>query len=121
MKKLDKEICEITCIEVEKVNLVRKKMKPEGILYDLAETFKALGDPTRTKIIYALTQEEELCVCDLANILGATESAVSHQLRVLRNMKLIRFRKNGKMAYYSLDDEHIKNLFDEGLRHVEDI
>lgn len=121
MKKLDKEICETTCIERKKVNSVRKKMKPETVMYYLAETFKVLGDPTRTKMIYALTQEEELCVCDIANILGATESAVSHQLRVLRNMKLVRFRKDGKIAYYSLDDEHIKNLFDEGLRHIEDL
>lgn len=92
-------------------------MKPEITMQRLAETFKVLGDATRTKIIFALSQEE-LCVCDIANLLGTTKSAVSHQLRVLRNMKLVKYRKDGKMAFYSLDDEHIKNLFDEGIRHV---
>jgi len=85
----------------------------------LAETFKVLGDTTRSKIIFALSLEE-LCVCDIANLLGATKSAVSHQLRILRNMKLVKYRKDGKLAFYSLDDEHIRNLFDEGLRHVEE-
>ena len=83
-------------------------MKPETTVQRLAETFKVLGDATRTKIIFALSQEE-LCVCDIANLLGTTKSAVSHQLRVLRNMKLVKYRKEGKMAFYSLDDEHIKN------------
>jgi len=120
MKKTKEEICEITCIDKKKVSAVKKRMKPEMTMQRLAETFKVLGDATRTKIIFALSQEE-LCVCDIANLLGTTKSAVSHQLRVLRNMKLVKYRKDGKMAFYSLDDEHIKNLFDEGLRHVKEM
>ena len=83
----------------------------------MAETFRNLGDPTRVKILQALTVEE-LCVCDLAKLLGVSESATSHQLRVLRSQRLVRFRKEGKMAYYSLDDEHIVTLMKEALRHV---
>lgn len=120
MKKTEEEICEITYIDKKKVSAVKKRMKPEMTMQRLAETFKVLGDATRTKIIFALSQEE-LCVCDIANLLGTTKSAVSHQLRVLRNMKLVRYRKDGKMAFYSLDDEHIKNLFNEGLRHVKEM
>ncbi len=120
MGKVKEEVCEINYIDKKKVSSVKKKMKPEATVQQLAETFKVLGDATRTKIIFALSQEE-LCVCDIANLLGATKSAVSHQLRVLRNMKLVRYRKDGTMAFYSLDDDHIKNLFDEGLRHVEEM
>ncbi len=120
MKKTKEEICEITYIDKKKISAVKKRMKPETTTQRLAETFKVLGDATRTKIIFALSQEE-LCVCDIANLLGTTKSAVSHQLRVLRNMKLVKYRKNGKIVYYSLDDKHIKNLFDEGLRHVEEM
>ena len=120
MKKTKNETCKITYIDKKKVSAVKKRMKPETTMQRLAETFKALGDATRTKIIFALSQEE-LCVCDIANLLGTTKSAVSHQLRVLRNMKLVKYRKEGKMAFYSLDDEHIKNLFDEGIRHVKEM
>ncbi len=118
MRKSKEEVCEVTYIDKRKVSSVKKKMKPETTTQRLAETFKVLGDPTRTKIIFALAQEE-LCVCDIANLLRTTKSAVSHQLRVLRNMRLVKYRKDGKIVFYSLDDEHIKNLFDEGLRHVE--
>jgi DNA-binding transcriptional ArsR family regulator len=117
MRKIKDEVCEITYIDRKKVASVKKRMKPETTMQRLAETFKVLGDTTRAKIIFVLSQEE-LCVCDIANLLGATKSAVSHQLRILRNMKLVKYRKDGKMAFYSLDDEHIKNLFNEGLRHV---
>jgi DNA-binding transcriptional ArsR family regulator len=85
----------------------------------LAETFKALGDTTRIKILYALSIEE-LCVCDLTSLLSASQSAVSHQLRILRNMRLVKYRKQGRSVYYSLDDNHIKTLFAEGLKHVEE-
>ena len=119
MKKTRNEICEITYIDRKKVSSVKKRMKPDTTMQRLSETFKVLGDTTRTKIIFALSQEE-LCVCDIANLLGTTKSAVSHQLRVLRNMKLVTYRKDGKIVFYSLDDEHIKNLFDEGIRHVEE-
>lgn len=120
MRKSKEEVCEITFIDKKKVSAVKKKMKPEITMQRLAETFKVLGDATRTKIIFALSQEE-LCVCDIANLLGTTKSAVSHQLRILRNMKLVKYRKNGKIVFYSLDDGHIKNLFNEGLRHVKEM
>lgn len=120
MKKTKNEICEITYIDKKKVSSVKKKMKPQTTMLRLSETFKVLGDPTRAKILFALSQEE-LCVCDIASLLGTTKSAVSHQLRILRNMRLVKYRKDGKIAFYTLDDRHIKNLFDEGLRHVEEM
>ena len=118
--KAIEDVCEVDFFNPEKVARVRALMIPDRLMQDLAETFKALGEPTRVKILFALSQEE-LCVCDLANLLGLTKSAVSHQLRILRSMKLVKYRKDGKMVYYSLDDDHIKNLFDEGLRHVEEM
>ncbi|NOY64927.1 MAG: winged helix-turn-helix transcriptional regulator [Nitrospirae bacterium] len=119
-KKHEEYTCEVDFFDPKRVASVKKKMKPETTMQALAETFKALADTTRVKIIFALSQQE-LCVCDLANLLGVTKSTVSHQLRVLRNMRLVKYRKDGKMVYYSLDDEHIENLFDEGLRHVEEM
>ena len=113
------EICEINYFDEKKVSSVRQKMKSDQVIRGLSETFKVLGDPTRTKIIFALSLEE-LCVCDIANLFGTTKSAVSHQLRIFRNMGLVAYRKEGKMAYYSLSDRHIRNLIDEGLRHLEE-
>ena len=107
-------------IEKDKVDSVRAQMKPDKVFYYLSETFKALSDPTRTKIIFALCNENELCVRDIALIIGSSDSAVSHQLRILRNMKLVKYSKAGKVTFYSLDDKHINNLFAEGLRHVEE-
>ena len=92
-------------------------MPKDELIYDLAEFFKVFADSTRMKIIYAL-MEKELCVCDIATIVGTTQSAISHQLRVLKQSKLVKFRKDGKTVYYSLDDEHIKHIFDEGLKHI---
>ena len=92
-------------------------LRPAPAVLALAETFKALGDPTRPKIVLALSQEE-LCVCDLARLLGASQSAVSHSLRFLRQMQLVSFRKVGKCAYYVLEDEHIGRLLAEGFHHV---
>jgi ArsR family transcriptional regulator len=112
-------ICDVFYVNEDKVNRARKIIKPKETIIKLAQTFKVLGDPTRIKIIFALGKEE-LCVCDIATLLGISQSATSHQLRVLRNMNLVKYRKEGKIAYYFLDDEHIKNLFDEGLRHVEE-
>ncbi len=120
--KTDKKIGESgkTCINTDKVRSVKKKMKPEQFFQYLAETFRAMSDPTRTKIIFALCMENELCVSDIATIIGASNSVVSHQLRTLRNMKLVKYNKVGKIIYYSLDDIHINNLFEEGFRHVEE-
>lgn len=111
------ELCEVNCIHLEAVAKVQKAIIDENTAAMLAETFKAMGDLTRIKIINALSQQE-LCVCDIAHLLGMSQSAISHQLRVLRNLKLIKNRKAGKIVYYSLDDEHIVNLLKHGLEHV---
>lgn len=111
--------CEIVFVDQKKVRNLRKKMKPKESVSLLAKTFKILGDPTRVKLTFALAQEE-LCVCDLANLLQVSQSVVSHSLRALRQMKLVRFRKEGKIAYYTLDDEHIRHLIDEGFLHVDE-
>lgn len=113
------EVCETSCIDHAKVSSVAAVMKSERTMQRIAETFDALGDPTRTKIIFALSVAE-LCVCDIACLLSTTRSAVSHQLRLLRNLRLVKYRKEGKMVFYSLDDEHITRLFNECLRHVEE-
>ncbi len=111
--------CDVVFVDEERVAAVRDAFKPEAVFASMADIFKALSDPTRVKILYALSLTE-LCVCDIANLLGKTVSNVSHQLRVLRNLKLVKFRKAGKIAYYSLDDDHIHNLFREGLKHAEE-
>ncbi len=111
---------DMPCLEKEKVNSVKGMMKTDRFFQNLAETFKAMSDPTRVKIIYALCREDQLCVQDIAAIAGISNSAISHQLKTLRNMKLVKYDKVGKVAYYSLDDIHINNLFAEGLRHVEE-
>lgn len=111
------EKCSCNVIHEDIVMRVKDKLPQEEILYDLAEFFKVFGDSTRIKIICALF-ESEMCVCDLATLLGMTQSAISHQLRTLKAARLVRYRREGKVIYYSLDDEHIKHVFDEGLRHV---
>lgn len=118
-QKNKNSICEVFYVNEKKVNAVKKIMKPNDVIIKLAQTFKVLGDPTRTRIIFALSKEE-LCVCDIATLLNMSQSAISHQLRVLRNMDLVKYRKEGKIVYYSLNDEHIENLFREGLEHVEE-
>ncbi|MDR1748526.1 MAG: metalloregulator ArsR/SmtB family transcription factor [Spirochaetaceae bacterium] len=92
-------------------------MPGEEMLYDLADLFKTIGDSTRIRIISALLKEQ-LCVCDIAAVLGMSVSAVSHQLRILKQAKLVRSRREGKTVYYSLDDEHVGILFDTGLVHI---
>lgn len=114
------DACEIEFVDARKVKRVERAMKSTDAVSLLAETFKILGDPTRVRIAFALSKEE-LCVCDLANLLKVSQSAVSHSLRTLRQMKLVKFRKEGKIAYYTLDDEHIAHLLDEGFRHVEEL
>ena len=112
-----KDCCAITCINQEKVDKVRKLLEPADTILKLTQIFKVLSDPTRAKIISALSKEE-LCVCDVAHVLGISQSATSHQLRILRNIHLAKYRKDGKIAYYSIDDEHVNNLFAEGVRHT---
>lgn len=109
--------CDITVIHVDIVNMVREKMPPAENLYDLSEQFKVFGDTTRIKILYALFSSE-MCVCDLAFLLDMTQSAISHQLRVLKQTRIVKFRREGKVVYYSLEDEHIKHIFDQGLLHI---
>jgi ArsR family transcriptional regulator len=121
-KKLDlrkSDVCDVSYVDRARVQRVARAMPSPEAVKRLAESFRVLGDPTRTKILFSLSKEE-LCVCDLAHLLGLSESAVSHQLRLLRAMRLVKYRKAGKMAYYSLDDEHIADLIKQGLRHVEE-
>lgn len=113
------DACEVEFVDEKKVRRARRAMKPPEAVSALAELFKVLGDPTRIRIAYALSREE-LCVCDISNLLGVSQSAVSHSLRALRQMKLVRFRKDGKIAYYALDDEHVSRLLEDGFRHVEE-
>lgn len=111
------ECCEVQMIHEEVVNTVKEKLPKEEILYDLADLFKVFGDGTRIKILCALF-ESELCVCDIAALLNMTHSAISHQLRVLKAAKLVKNRKVGKIVYYSLADDHVQHIFDQGLAHV---
>jgi ArsR family transcriptional regulator len=116
-EKQNIESCKCTIIHEDVVNIVKENIPQEEILYDLAELFKVFGDSTRIKILCALFQAE-MCVCDIAALLGMTQSAVSHQLKVLKNTRLVKFRKEGKVVYYSLDDDHVKHIFDQGLIHI---
>ncbi|MCY6369633.1 ArsR/SmtB family transcription factor [Clostridium ganghwense] len=111
------EICSCSEIHDDLVDEVGKNMIPEETSIALAEFFKVLGDPTRIKILYALSVNE-MCVCDISNLLDMNQSAVSHQLRVLRTARLVKYRKEGKVVYYSLDDEHVENVFGQGLDHI---
>ncbi|MDA8235299.1 MAG: metalloregulator ArsR/SmtB family transcription factor [Clostridia bacterium] len=117
-RRSKQDTCEVFYFNEEAVQQVKKQLLPLDKVFRLAETFKTMGDPTRISIIQSLSLQE-LCVCDLAAVLEMSQSSVSHQLRILRNLKLVKFRKEGKMVYYSLDDEHIINLFREGLEHVQ--
>ena len=108
-------VCECTVIHQEVIDKI--KLPEEELLYDLGDFFKVLGDSTRIKILSALFQSE-MCVCDIAALLGMTQSAISHQLRVLKQGRLVKHRKEGKVVYYSLDDDHIKHIVDQGLTHI---
>ena len=111
------ESCNGNIIHEDIVVRVKDQLPAEETLYDLAELFKVFGDTTRIKIICALF-ESEMCVCDLSCLLNMTQSAISHQLRVLKSARLVKFRREGKVVYYSLDDEHIKHIYDAGLNHI---
>lgn len=101
------------------VKKLLKQQPDDEILYDLAELFKVFGDSTRIKILYALF-ETELCVYDIARILNLSQSSVSHQLRILKTSKLVKFRREGKSVFYSLDDEHVREIISMGMEHVEE-
>jgi DNA-binding transcriptional ArsR family regulator len=113
----DMDKCDCTIIHEDVVNEVRSHMPEEENLLDLADLFKVFGDSTRVKILCALFQAE-MCVCDIAALLGMTKSSISHQLRVLKQAKIVKYRRDGKVVYYSLDDGHVKNIFDQGLCHI---
>ena len=102
-----------------KIERIRRRLLDQAAGSALADTFKVLGDLTRVRILDALAQAE-LCVCDLAGLVGLSESAVSHQLRLLRSMRVVRSRRAGRMVFYALDDEHVIALFEQGLRHIEE-
>lgn len=113
-----KEICDVSATDETTLKAIKESLYGEEIINRLAQTFKALADPTRLRIIYVLSKTP-LCVCDIANLLDMTQSAISHHLRLLRNLRLVKFRKEGKMAIYSLDDDHVLQLFKQGLDHVQ--
>ncbi|MDR1007847.1 MAG: metalloregulator ArsR/SmtB family transcription factor [Campylobacteraceae bacterium] len=115
-----KDRCDCNIIHEDIVNIVKNRMPDDEILFDLAELFKVFGDSTRVKILYALFQHQ-MCVCDIAALLGMTKSSISHQLRVLKQAKLVKYKKDGKIVFYSLDDEHIKNIFDQAFHHIKEI
>ncbi len=115
----ESDVCQVRFSDQAKVDLLLKRQKDNRTMAALAEIFRVLGDPTRLRICMFLSQAE-LCVCDLAAILGVSESAVSHQLRVLRGQRLVKYRREGKMAFYSLDDDHVQALIAQGLEHVEE-
>jgi DNA-binding transcriptional ArsR family regulator len=104
-------------VNPERVARVRRQMEEDGTYARLADMYRILGDLTRVKIIRALSLEE-LCVCDIAGLLEVSQSAVSHQLRILRNMRIVRYRREGKKTYYCLDDDHIQLLFSQGFDHI---
>jgi len=121
MAKMTKEeeitIYETKAIHKDVVERVKKSMPKEDVVYDLADFFKILGDTTRMRILSALSKEE-MCVYDIANLLKMTQSAISHQLRVLKQGRFVKHRKEGKIVYYSLEDEHIKHIVEQGMTHI---
>jgi ArsR family transcriptional regulator, lead/cadmium/zinc/bismuth-responsive transcriptional repressor len=114
VKKVEKDTCDTFCFDEEKVNRIQPQVEEVA---GVEMIFKALSDATRLKITYALTLEEELCVCDVANIIGSTTATASHHLRLLRNMGLAKYRKEGKLVFYSLKDHHVHQLVSIALEH----
>ena len=113
------ECCDCTQVHDDIVSEVTSQLPDDEILYDLAELFKVFGDSTRIKILYALS-ERELCVCDISELLGVSQTAISHQLRVLKGAKLAKYRREGKNVFYSLDDDHVRSIINQGMEHVEE-
>ena len=115
----DVECCDAFQIHEELLNKVNERMPDEDELYDLAELFRVFGDSTRIRILFVLF-ESEVCVCDLASILNMTQSAVSHQLKILKQAKLVKSRREGKSVFYSLSDSHVSHIIDQGREHIEE-
>lgn len=119
MAEYEIECCETTEIHEELLKVVHEKMPEEERLYDLAELFKVFGDSTRIRILFVLF-EAEVCVCDLAEALHMTQSAISHQLKILKQSKLVKSRREGKSIFYSLADGHVRTIIDQGMEHIEE-
>ncbi|MCI9664056.1 MAG: helix-turn-helix transcriptional regulator [Lachnospiraceae bacterium] len=119
MEELTLELCEATEIHEDLLKAVRDTMPEETELYDLAELFKVFGDSTRIRILFVLF-EAQVCVCDLAQALGMTQSAISHQLRILKQNKLVKSRREGKSVFYSLADDHVRTIIEMGREHIEE-
>ena len=117
MKKTEVECCDVTCVHNQIIEAVKEKMPAEELLNELADFYKVFGDATRIKILCVLLRSE-MCVCDLAEMLGMSQSAISHQLRVLKQMQLVKNRREGKTVYYSLADGHIQNIISQGMEHI---
>lgn len=115
----DVECCDVFQVHDELVQKVNSRMPDEDELYDLAELFKVFGDSTRIRILYVLF-EEELCVCDIAQTLSMTQSAISHQLRILKQSGLVKNRREGKQVFYSLADDHVRTIIAQGREHIEE-
>lgn len=119
MQDLELECCETFQIHEDLLKIVSEKMPAEEELYDLAELFKVFGDSTRIRILYVLF-ESEVCVCDLAEALHMTQSAISHQLKILKNARLVKSRRKGKSVFYSLADAHVRTIIAQGREHIEE-
>ncbi len=109
--------CDDNCVHADRINQAKQAVPDDDTLITLSDLFKVLGDMTRVKILSALLRSE-LCVCDLSEIIGMGQSAVSHQLRVLRASKIVKYRRDGKSIFYSIDDEHVRELFEVALCHI---
>ncbi|MFJ7727972.1 ArsR/SmtB family transcription factor [Neobacillus sp. NPDC097160] len=114
------DVCEVTCVDEEKVKRVKESVFEQNTMA-VSQIFKALSDDTRIKIAYALSEEDELCVCDVANIVGSTTATASHHLRLLRNLGLAKYRKEGKLVFYSLDDDHVRQLIQIAFTHQKEL
>ncbi|WP_408009009.1 ArsR/SmtB family transcription factor [Pseudalkalibacillus sp. A8] len=117
MTKID--VCKVTCVHEEKVDRIKADIEGKDTM-SAAKIFKALADDTRIKIAYTLSIEEELCVCDVSSIVDCTVATASHHLRLLRNMGLAKYRKAGKLVYYSLDDDHVREIIQTAFSHLEE-
>ncbi len=117
MPAMESPGCEFMHVHEDIVARVNSRMPPEETLLDLAELFKIFGDSTRIKILYLLF-EAEMCVCDIAQLLGMTQSAISHQLQVLKKSKLVKYRREGKTVFYSLADGHVRTIIGQGMEHI---
>ena len=117
MEERKDEVCDGFEVHEDLLKIVNETLPEETELYDLAELFKVFGDSTRIRILYVLSQSE-MCVCDIAQMLRMTQSAISHQLAVLKKSKLVKYRREGKTVFYSLSDGHVRTIIDQGMEHV---